>query len=245
MSARPIALTCGRRPAELGERHRQPSAQRAAWTAIVRDSRLRGQARARQHAHGATTNQLTESRSSRPHPSTQYALGRAGRLRARDSWRPEPAPAGSAASKSPEHHRHARPAASNELTGPCSRDQQTFRFIPTASRCRAAPPPRARSAQRPSTITDVSRRRVPPPDPPRAAEGVTSRATGGTTEAFARAVGGWEKERLVGERRSPCNATSPDSVPADVTIRLMRNRHVRPTFWLRPGFGVVASSWLA
>ena len=60
VSAGPVALTSLRRAAELGDRHRQPGAQRATRTAIVRNSRLSRQARARQHAHTTATNKLTK-----------------------------------------------------------------------------------------------------------------------------------------------------------------------------------------
>ena len=60
VSAGPVALASLRRAAELSDLHRQPGAQRAARTAIVRNSRLSRQARARQHAHTATTNKLTK-----------------------------------------------------------------------------------------------------------------------------------------------------------------------------------------
>lgn len=175
----------------------------------------------------------------------QYALGRAGRLTASDTWRSSPGQQDTQLASRQNVTVMAQPAASNELTGPCSRDQQTFpihpdRLPPTEplhhqGRGRLSDRARSPTCEKTRTTTRSSscRRRGHQPCDRR------------DDKAFARAVGGWEKERLVGERRSPCNATSPDSVPADVTIRLMRNRHVRPTFWLRPGFGVVASSWLA
>ena len=125
MSAGPIALTCGQRPAELGDRHRQPSTQCAAWTAIVRDSRLGGQARARQHAHGATTNQLTKSLHRDGIHAPSMPGGPTGTLSASDSHTSAPCHQDSP-SKSLDHHRRARPAASSELTGHCCRDQQTL-----------------------------------------------------------------------------------------------------------------------
>ena len=69
VSAGPVALTSLRRSAELSDRHRQPSAERAARTAIVRDARLSRQARARQHAHTPATHKLTK-------PARHHAIHR-------------------------------------------------------------------------------------------------------------------------------------------------------------------------
>ena len=70
VSAGPVALTSLRRAAELSDRHREPGAQRAARTAIVRNTRLSRQAAPERHTH-RRDQQAHEADPPRRHPSAQ------------------------------------------------------------------------------------------------------------------------------------------------------------------------------